>query len=79
MDILTTVFSALGTIVTGVIGLIVDVFTGVVPLWYTAPTGNETSGQLTVLGAFSLIAFVVGLVWLGIKFIGSMISLKSAR
>lgn len=79
MDILSTVFSALGDIVTGVIGLIVDVFTGVVPLWYTAPTGAETSGQLTVLGAFSLIAFVVGLVWLGIRFIGSMISLKSAR
>lgn len=79
MDILSTVFSALGTIVTGVIDLIVDVFTGVVPLWYTAPTGTETTGSLTVLGAFSLIAFVVGLVWLGIRFIGSMISLKSAR
>ena len=53
MDILSTVFSALGTIVTGVIGLIVDVFTGVVPLWYQAPTGTETTGSLTVLGAFS--------------------------
>lgn len=79
MDVLSTVFSALGTIVTGVIGLITDVFTGVVPLWYQAPTGTETTGSLTVLGAFSLIAFAAGLVWLGIKFIGSMISLKSAR
>lgn len=79
MDVLNVVFAALGTIVTGIVGVITDAFTGVVGLWYTAPSGTETTGSLTLLGSFSLIAFVVGLVWLAIRFIGSMIALKGAR
>ena len=79
MDILNVVFGALGSIVTGIVGVITSAFTGVVGLWYTAPTGTNTTGELTMLGVFSLIAFVVGVVWLAIRFIGSMISLKSAR
>lgn len=79
MDILNTVFTALGSIINGVIGIVSDSFTGVVSLWYTAPTGNETTGSLTFLGVFSLIAFAFGLLWLAIKFIGGMISLKTAR
>lgn len=79
MDILSVVFNALGDIVTGIVGVISNAFTGVVSLWYTAPTGSNTTGSLTFLGVFSLIAFVVGLVWLAIRFIGGMISLKSAR
>lgn len=79
MDILNVVFTALGDIVTGIVGIIGDSFSGVVSLWYTAPTGSNTTGSLTFLGVFSLIAFVVGMVWLAIRFIGGMISLKSAR
>lgn len=79
MDILNVVFNALGSIVTGITGIIGDAFTGVVSLWYTAPSGTDTTGSLTFLGVFSLIAFVVGLVWLAIRFIGGMISLKTAR
>ena len=79
MDILDVVFNALSGIVTGIVDVISDSFSGVVSLWYTAPSGTETTGSLTFLGVFSLIAFVVGLVWLAIRFIGGMISLKSAR
>lgn len=79
MDILTVVFNALGSIVTGIVDVISSSFNGVVSLWYTAPTGSGTTGSLTFLGVFSLIAFVVGMVWLAIKFIGGMISLKTAR
>lgn len=79
MDILNVVFNALGQIVTGIVDVISDSFTGVVSLWYTAPSGSETTGSLTFLGVFSLIAFVVGMVWLAIRFIGGMISLKTAR
>ena len=79
MDILEVVFDALGSIVTGIVSVISNSFNGVVSLWYTAPTGSNTTGSLTFLGVFSLIAFVVGLVWLSIRFIGGMISLKQAR
>lgn len=79
MDVLNVVFTALGTIMSGVIDIIANSFTGVVSLWYVEPTGTETTGHLTLLGAFSLIAFAFGVVWLAIRFIGSMISLKAAR
>ena len=79
MDILEVVFNALSSIVTGIVNVISNSFSGVVSLWYTAPTGTETTGSLTFLGVFSLIAFVVGMVWLAIKFIGGMISLKTSR
>jgi len=79
MDILTVVFNALGQIVTGIVGVISNAFTGVVSLWYTAPTTDGGTGSLTFLGVFSLIAFVFGMVWLAIRFIGGMISLKTAR
>ena len=79
MDILNVIFTALGEIVTGIVSIISNSFNGVVSLWYTAPSGSNTTGQLTFLGVFSLIAFVVGMVWLAIRFIGGMISLKTAR
>ena len=79
MDILSVVFNAMGQIVTGIVGVISNSFNGVVSLWYTAPTTSGGTGELTFLGVFSLIAFVTGLVWLAISFIGKMISLKTAR
>lgn len=79
MDIINVIFNALSTIMTGLIGLVSSAFTGVASLWYTAPTGSETTGSLTLLGVLSLIAFAFGVVWLAIRFIGSMIALKQAR
>lgn len=79
MDIITTIFDAIGSIMTGAVDVIGDAFTGVVSLWYVAPSGSETTGHLTLLGVLSLIAFVFGLVWLAIRFIGSMVSLRTAR
>lgn len=79
MDIINTIFTALGDIMSGVVGVISNAFTGVVSLWYTAPTTSGGTGSLTLLGVLSLIAFVFGIVWLAIRFIGSMIALRTAR
>lgn len=78
MDIINVIFDALSSILTNVISLVGDSFTGVTSLWYVAPTGTETTGSLTLLGVLSLIAFAFGVVWLAIRFVGSMISLKQA-
>lgn len=78
MDIINVVFTAIGSIMTGFVGIVSNAFNGVVSLWYTAPTGEGT-GSLTLLGVLSLIAFVAGIVWFAISFIGKMISLKTAR
>lgn len=79
MDIINVVFTAIGDIMTGFVGIVSSAFNGVVSLWYTAPSGTETTGSLTLLGVLSLIAFVAGIVWFAISFIGKMISLKTAR
>ena len=55
MDILNVVFEALGSIVTGIVGVITDAFTGVVGLWYTAPTATGGTGSLTMLAVNMLI------------------------
>lgn len=78
-DVVSVVLTAVGEIITGLIDIVGDSFTGVVSLWYTAPTGTETNGHLTFLGGLSLLAFGFGVIWLAIRFIGSMISLKQAR
>lgn len=79
MDLINVIFTALGDIMTGAVGVISNAFTGVVSLWYTAPSGSNTTGSLTLLGVLSLIAFVFGIVWLAIRFIGGMIALRTAR
>lgn len=79
MDIVNVIFTALGDIMTGAVGVISNSFNGVVSLWYTAPSGSNTTGTLTFLGVLSLIAFTFGIVWLAIRFIGGMVSLKTAR
>lgn len=79
MDIINVVFTAIGSIMTGFVGIVSNAFNGVVSLWYTAPGEGQSTGTLTLLGVLSLIAFVAGIVWFAISFIGKMISLKTAR
>lgn len=78
MDIVNVIFTAIGDIITGFVGVVTNAFNGVVGLWYTAPSGSGT-GSLTLLGVLSLIAFVAGIVWFAISFIGKMISMKTAK
>lgn len=70
------IFSSLASIMTGVINVITSSFTGVTSLWINT---SGTTPEMTLLGNLSLVAFTFGIVWLAIRFIGSMISLKQAR
>lgn len=80
MSTLNLVFQSMASIVTGMVNIIVSAFTGVAGIWVqTVGEGSSATQELTLVGAFSLIAFVFGLVWLAIKFIGSLISLRTAR
>lgn len=56
------IFSTLGEIATAFANLIVSLFNSVVAIFYTAPTGSETVGQLTVVGILALIALGTSLV-----------------
>lgn len=76
MDILTLVLAAVATIVPNMISIFVSVFTGIAQVWVDTSGSNP---QLTLVGAFSLLAFVSGLIIFGLKFIGSLVSLRTAN
>lgn len=76
MSILTLVLNAVVTIVPQMISIIVAVFTGLASVWVDT---SGTNPELTLVGAFSLMAFVAGLSFFGLRFIGSLISLRTAN
>lgn len=71
------IFSVLGEIVQGFAGLVVDLFEAVVSIIYTAPTGSETTGTLTVVGVLMLISLGTGLVIWAFRFIRSLIRIRT--
>ena len=71
------IFSVLGSIAQGFAALLVDLFGAVVSIFYTAPTGTETVGSLTVVGTLALIGIGTGLVIWAFKFIRSLIRVRT--
>ena len=73
----TQIFSTLGEIASGFASLLVDLFGAVVSIFYTAPTGSETTGSLTVVGILMLIGLGTGLVIWAFKYIRSLIRVRT--
>lgn len=71
------IFSVLGSIAQGFASLLVDLFGAVVSIFYTAPTGSETVGSLTVVGTLALIGIGTGLVIWAFRFIRSLIRVRT--
>jgi hypothetical protein len=72
---ITTIFDALGDIVTSVIAWFGDIFNGVAELFYTAGTGGS-AGSLTLLGTLSLIGVGVGAFYFVLRWIISLIRVR---
>jgi len=75
MGIVSTIFDALSQIITNIVGLMGDLFDGVVEIFYVAGEGSS-AGSLTFIGVLSLVAVGLGLFWLGFKFIRSLVKIK---
>lgn len=73
----TQIFSTLGDIATGFASLLVDLFGAVVSIFYTAPSGSETTGSLTVVGILMLIGLGTGLVIWAFKYIRSLVRVRT--
>lgn len=71
------IFSVLGNIAQGFASLLVDLFGAVVSIFYTAPTGSETVGSLTIVGTLALIGIGTGLVIWAFRFIRSLIRVRT--
>ena len=71
------IFDILGEIAQGFASLLVELFEAVVAIFYTAPTGTETTGQLTIVGVLALISLGTSLVIWAFNYIKRLIT--SAR
>lgn len=71
----SAIFDAIQEIVTDFIETLGSLFTGVAGLIYTPGVG-DAAGQLTVLGTLMLIALATGLVLWGFYFIRSLIRVR---
>lgn len=63
MAIVTDLFQVLGEILTGLLGMIVNATSGIIPIFYDA---SSTTGKFTIYGVFLLIGlglFFVMFAW----------------
>lgn len=71
------IFAVLGEIANGFAALVVSLFEAVVAIFYTAPTGSETTGSLTIVGTLALIAVGTSLVIWAFNFIRRLIRIRT--
>lgn len=73
MDIITQIFSAVGEAITGFSGALSSAVSSITAMFYTAPSGSDTTGSLTFLGVLLCVAMGVGLVYFGFRLIRGLI------
>lgn len=71
------IFQVLGEIASGFASLVVDLFGAVVSIFYTAPTGEQTVGTLTIVGTLALMGVGTGLVIWAFNFIRRLIRIRT--
>lgn len=74
MDVITQIFSAVGDAITGFSGALSNAITSITGMFYTAPSGSNTTGSLTFLGVLLCIALGMGLVYFGFRLIRGLIA-----
>lgn len=77
--IASVILNTLGSIAEGVGPLLAQVFNGVVGIFYTAPTGDKGTGDLTFIGVLMLIGVAFTLVFYAFNFIRGLITRISRR
>lgn len=73
------ILSTLGNIAEGVGPLLAQVFNGVVGIFYTAPTNDSGTGELTFIGVLMLIGVAFTLVYFAFNYIRGLISRISSK
>lgn len=73
----TAIFTQLETIIGSFASTLVSLFGDVVKIFYTAPTGSNTTGELTVIGILALMGLGTGLVIWAFNFVRRLIRVKT--
>lgn len=73
----STIFTSIGDAATGIVTVLGSILQSITSwFWVVDPTTNV--GELTFIGNLSVIALVGGLVFFGIRWVRSLISMKRA-
>lgn len=67
------IFSVITDAITQMLSALTSAINGIVPLFYVAPTGTETSGHMTFLGVLLLIAVGVAVVYWAFRLIRGLV------
>lgn len=73
---MTVIWDALSQAATAVVEWLVSIFSGLVGVFYTAPSTDGGTGELTFLGVLAIVALTVGIAFIVIKWISSFITLN---
>ena len=74
---ISAIFTNLTSGANSFINFLKDLFQSVIAIFYTAPTGSETTGTLTDLGILLVTAISVGFVYMGIRWITKLIKFRA--
>lgn len=66
---MSSILSAIGTVITAVIGWVKDSLVATSEIFYDT---SGTTPAFTFIGTLSLVAFGLGMVWVAVKFIKSL-------
>lgn len=67
------IFEVITQAITQMLSALTSAVNGIVPLFYVAPTGTETSGHMTFLGVLLLIAVGVAIVYWAFRLIKGLV------
>lgn len=73
LSIVSDIFGAMGEVATGFTTFLTNLFNSIVPIFWTAPTGSETTGSLTLIGTLTIVSAVIGLALWAFGFIRRLI------
>lgn len=72
----SAIFTQLETIISSFATTLVSLFGDVVKIFYTAPSGSNTTGELTIVGILALMGLGTGLVIWAFNFVRRLLELR---
>ena len=73
---MTAIITAMTAVFTAIFTWLQTAITSIIPIFYTAPTGSDTAGELTFLGVLSLVALGVSIFFLLMGLIQNFLHLR---
>lgn len=73
---MTAIITAMTAVFDAIFTWIASAITSIIPVFWVAPTGEQTTGQLTFLGVLALIALAISIFFLLMGLIQNFLHLR---